>query len=137
MTLNKSKIAITLPMKIETTFQIDSILYKIEDKINKLNYEFYNKVILSKIKVSYYRVYFMKKYQILLKTKKIQFHQLFQTNFEIPNLRLKHGQTSNLERFNSQSSSNNTKKYKKNSSVSKYLFTPYKQFHIIYTGMTS
>jgi hypothetical protein len=72
MKKNTTKMVIALPSKIESIFQSDSTLNKIQHEIQPSNYEFYMNLLLYKIKLSYCREYFMKQFQELLTQKKFE-----------------------------------------------------------------
>lgn len=135
MKKNNSKITIALPSKLETKKQIDNALMKIEYRLKACNYDLYYKVLLYKIEVSYYREYFTNQFQALLIRKKIKNTQLYFSNVGALSLGLTKSVISNGS--TSMSSKSNTKKFKTKKTSNKYLFTPYKYFHIIYTGMTT
>ena len=137
MQINSSKKFIALPKKIETTFEIDIALKKLEFKIARNNYEFYYKILLSKIKVSHYKNYFINQFQILLKRRKIQFSQFSLTSLQTSKMAATKSQIFDEDTAYFHSSTSCTKKSKKRKAGNKYLYTPYKYFHIIYTGMTS
>lgn len=135
MKKNNSKITIALPSKLETKKQIDTALMKIEYRLKACNYDLYYKVLLYKIEVSYYREYFTNQFQALLTRKKIKTSQMNFSNVGVSNLGLTKSSMSNGS--SSMSSTSSTKKFETKKTSNKYLFTPYKYFHIIYTGMTT
>ena len=135
MKKNTTKMVIALPSKIESIFQIDSTLNKIQHKIQPSNYEFYMNMLLYKIKLSYCREYFMKQFELQLTRKKIKTKQSLFSQSLITDKGIAQGCISGRSIY--QSSTSNIKKTKTMKKRNTYLYTPYKYFHIIYTGMVS